>query len=203
MLGIWSLVIKFDRIKLMDDIGGEVSGAIKSVGSQVKSTIFGEVKKIGRSAVGSISGKTQPHQSSHSTGMGAVGSAPKPGESKLHQHNYQYSVLGEIKKFGKTLGSQVTGKPLTADEITSMASRDKYLSKQDADAVREKILQIYREYNEKKNQEKSKREWGFHLMEQDKGKVEQAKLKSRGRINVNPPGLAKNRAETGKNFGSE
>lgn len=187
----------------MDDIGGELSGAVKSVGSQVKSTIFGEVKKIGKSAVGSITGKTQPHKTGHSTGMGAVGSAPAPGESKLHKHNYQYSILGEVKKFGKTLSSQLAGKPLTADEITSMASRDKYLSKQDADAVREKILQIYREYNEKKSQEKSKREWGYHLMEQDQEKVEQAKLKSRGKINVNPPGLAKTRAEIGKNYGSE
>jgi len=177
------------------DIAGEVGAQLKQTMRHTAKTMIGEAKKVGKST------------GSHITGMGATGGASQENRAieearkKQAQRHYSFSPLGELKRFGSSFGSQISGGRMSADDISQMAQRSEYLDKQDADAVREKILQIYREYEDKRKEQRQKEEEERIKLQEKKGQsVEEARFKTRRETNS---AVAKTRAEIGKNYGAE
>lgn len=170
------------------DIHGEVISGLKQVASQTKSTLFGEVRKLGRSAGSHITGKSS-----------SVADEGKRGQTF---QSGPLSLMGELKRFGQTATSQITGRKLTPLELSELAKRDEELSKNDADAVRAKIQRIYHEYEEKRRKQ---RQVEFEQQKTQEQQVKQqaaqaAKKKQQKFVN---PQIAKARAEIGKNWGAE
>ena len=109
----------------------------------------------------------------------------------------------ELKKFGKTAVSQVTGKPqdqgtATVVDPKAMAKSDKEFSKQGEAEVRARIAQIYQEYAAKRAKEQ-KQEQLVQNRKEEQGKLEVGEVKKQ---EMADPSIAKTRAEI-KNYGAE
>ena len=148
---------------------------------------IGELSKLGKTALDQITGKSPASDLS----------------SKIKQQTNQQtqSLWNEIAKFAQSATAQFSGdKPVTSSEIAKMAKKDDKFSQASQEEIRQKILQIYREYEKKKKHKE--------MMEQQTEKQQEqqqvAELHERQKAKeIVVPAVGKARAEIGKNYGSE
>src|SRR3990167_122159 len=137
---------------------------------------IGELSKLGKTALDQITGKSPASDLS----------------SKIKQQTNQQtqSLWNEIAKFAQSATAQFSGdKPVTSSEIAKMAKKDDKFSQASQEEIRQKILQIYREYEKKKKQQEQQQVAELHKRKKEKEIV--------------VPAVGKARAEIGKNYGSE
>lgn len=166
----------------MDD-----SGSLFDVVGDIAGSVGGELAKIGKSAVGQISGK------------------PTDSKSPVNPSDITKSAdsQSEIKKAGQAIGAQITGGggAQTDAEVAAMAQKDKEFSQAGVDQVRVKVKQIYEEYAAKKAREQRQQEAAREQQEERK-KLEVEQLKKQERKSPVSPAIDKSRAEI-KNYGAE
>ena len=155
--------------------------------SDITDEVIGELSKLGKTAADQIKGK-----SASSDIASKVASQANPQTP---------SLWNEITKFAQSATAQVSGdKPITSTDIAKMAKKDDKFSQGGQEEVRQKILQIYREYEKKKKH----KEMVEAQTEKQQEQHQLAELQERQEAkSVVSPAVGKARAEIGKNYGSE
>ena len=184
----------------MDDIRspGDIVGEIVGAAGNVAKTVGGEIKNIGKSATSQIGGADQSGQSSNIAAADVAGaSLQKPLADK------DFSLLSELKAVGKTMGSQIAGSSKTDAEadVESMKKKDDEFSKSEAEAIRAKVDQIYKEYAQKKVAEEQKKK-EEEMRQQEEKRQKREEIQQLKKLDQSNPAVAKTRAEI-KNYGAE
>lgn len=155
--------------------------------SDLADETIGELSKLGKTALDQITGKSQ--------------SSDTASKLKGQTNQKTPSLWNEITKFAQSATAQVSpGKPITSAEITKMAKKDDKFSQGGQEEVRQKILQIYREYEKKKKHKEMQEEHTEKQQEQQQVAELQQRQEAKSVIS---PAVGKARAEIGKNYGSE
>jgi len=177
----------------MDDsshFGDEVLSEATQIAKSAGSSILDEIVEVGKTAASQLKGTSS--------------SLPKPNLQKAGSSDK--SFWEEFMKFGQSATSQITGDaPIGNGEIARLAKRDNKLSKEEAEAVRQRILKIYREYEEKRRQKRLTQEQvNKEETEEKKEKQQISQLAQRDKaVAISNPQIAKGRTEIGKNWGAE
>jgi len=156
-----------------------------SIAGEVISTIGSELSKLGKSVTSQITGSSSDlGQSKKSTPLSKA----------------DFSLFGELKKFGQSAQGQVSGHLPTDSEIAQMVKKDDEFSEQEGAAVRAKIARIYQEHEARRKKEKQ-------LAEQQQAQIEQTKKEKQEVIQVKRsqevnPMVERAKAEI-KNYGAE
>jgi len=146
-----------------------------------------ELSKLGKTAADQIKGKSASSDIASKAANQANPQTP--------------SLWNEITKFAQSATAQVSGdKPITSSEITKMAKKDDKFSQGGQEEVRQKILQIYREYEKKKKQKEM--QMAQTEKQQEQHQLAELQERQQAKTVVNPQ-VGKARAEIGKNYGSE
>jgi|SRR3989344_1606112 len=148
---------------------------------------IGELSKLGKTALDQITGKSPASDLS----------------SKIKQQASQKtpSLWNEIAKFAQSATAQFSGdRPVTSSEIAKMAKKDDKFSQGGQEEIRQKILQIYREYEKKKKHKETLEAQTEKQQEQKQLSELQERQQAKAIVN---PQVGKARAEIGKNYGSE
>ena len=155
--------------------------------SDIADEVVGELSKLGKTAADQIKGKS----ASSDIASKAVGQA----------NPQTPSLWNEITKFAQSATAQFSGdKPVTSSEIAKMAKKDDKFRETGQEEVRQKILQIYREYEKKKKH----KEMLEAQTEKQQEQHQLAELQERQQAKqVVSPQIGKARIEIGKNYGSE
>ena len=174
-----------------DSLVSEVISGAASVAGDVGTAVVGELKKMGKTATGQITGKST--QSAPSSAF-FQSKAPKGGSETL---------LSQIGQFGQMASGQISGRmaDLTNADIAKMAKGDDQFSETAQAEVRAKIKKIYEEYAVKRAREEEQRQLLEQQQDQEKKKLDVSKAarKQQGQVNS---AIAKTRAEI-KNYGAE
>ena len=152
------------------------------------------MKKAGKTATSQISGSNQAPQQTPAAVSGAASSQPGSRD---------FSLLSELKKVGQTIGSQVAGSSAqeTPADIESLKKKDEEFSKSEAETIRSKVDQIYREHAQKRAaEEQKKKEEALRQMDEKRQKREE--INQLKKIEPPNPAVSKTRAEI-KNYGAE
>ena len=177
----------------MDDsshFGDEVLSEATQIAKSAGSSILDEIVEVGKTAASQLKGTSS--------------SLPKPNLQKAGSSDK--SFWEEFMKFGQSATSQITGDALIGNgEIARLAKRDNKLSEEEAEAVRQRILKIYREYEEKRRQKRLTQEQvNKEETEEKKEKQQISQLAQRDKaVAISNPQIAKGRTEIGKNWGAE
>jgi|SRR3990167_5050421 len=149
--------------------------------------VIHEMSKLGKTAADQIKGKSSASDIASKIQTPANQQTP--------------SLWDEITKFAQSATGQLSGdKPISSGEISKMAKKDNKFSEASQEEVRQRILQIYREYEKKKKQNEMQEEHTEKQQEQQQ--VAELAQRQEATSTVNP-GVGKARAEIGKNYGSE
>lgn len=174
-----------------NNLVSEIAGEVVHVAGNVGTAVVGELKKVGKTATGQITGKTtQPAPLSPLSQTKVI----KGGSETL---------MGQIGQFGRTASGQISGQmpDLMNADIAKMAKSDELFSETARAEVRAKIKRIYEEYAAKRAREEQQRQLLEQQQEQEMNKLEVSKLAKKQQEEVNPA-IAKTRAEI-KNYGAE
>lgn len=164
---------------------------------------MGDFSDFGDEAIGELSksvstllGKTALDQIT-----GKSGAVDLTSKVKQQSRQKSPSLGDELAKFAESATSQVSGdKPITSSEIAKMVKKDDQFSEASQEEVRQKILQIYREYENKKKQKQTQEE----MTEKQEEQKQVAELQERQEAKeAVTPQVGKARAEIGKNYGTE
>lgn len=122
------------------------------------------------------------------------------------------AAAGELKKFGQTAASQIsghaagTGQPTKPDiakvksaEIAKMAKADNKFSQVESAKIKAKINQIYQEYAARRAREEKQQKMVVEQQSEQKKAIEEDQKRQEMDIN---PAITKTRAEI-KNYGAE
>lgn len=177
------------------DSGGGILGDIADAAGDVGGAIADEFKKLGSSATSQVTGSapTQTSNNSQSTDDVSIldqliGTNGK-NNSKVHD-----SAGDEVKKFGQSFLSQITGHEVAHEQL---AKEDDEFSKRESDAIAAKIKQIYAQHVAKRQQQEKQEEMVEEKQEEQKKDFEQVRKKEEVRSDIQ-----KTRAEI-KNYGAE
>lgn len=110
-----------------DGIGGVIGDVLGEVGS--------EIKKIGKSAVGQVTGSSDDSKTGN-------------GDSANSSQSADISVGGEAASFGKGIVAQVTGR-----DLDEMKTADDKFSEQGQEEIKARIAAIYSQHAQKRRRE--------------------------------------------------